>query len=104
MLLKLIEAFVPESLVSAHPVGYLTKRLRREGNHDFAPAFLAPNKPRSLQKLQVLRHGVQSSVERPRDIQEPCGPVRELPNDRPPRGVRNCSKHIGELIHTDITP
>ena len=104
MLLKLIEALVPEPLVLMHPSGHLPKRFCAKRNQYLTPLLLSLNEPRPLQQLEMLRYRIESQVVRFCDIQESCWPVCQLPDNRSPRRMRDGCQHVRELIHLCITP
>jgi hypothetical protein len=94
----------PETLIFIHPIRHLAKRFTSKRNEDFSPLFLPFNQSGPLEQLQVFGHSVQSGVERLRDIEESGWPIRQLPNNRSPRRVRNCGQDIAQMIHSYITP
>ncbi len=99
MLLKLIEAFVPETLVLVHPSRNLPKGFRSKRYVNFAPLPLALNQARPFQQLQVLRHRVQGSVEWLCNVRKSGRSTGQLPNNRSPSRMRNRCQHICQLIH-----
>src|SRR5690348_1567702 len=99
VLLKLIEAFVPEPLVLMHPSRDLPKWFRSKRNEDFATLFPALNESSSLEKLQMFRHRVEGSVERLCDFKESSRPTGELADDRTPSRVGNGGQNGAESIH-----
>src|SRR5262245_58740889 len=94
--LELIEALVPEALIVIHPSRDIAKRLAAKRDEDFAALFPALDQSRPLEQLQVLRHRVQSDVERLRDVEKSGGPMRELSDDRAPRRVRDCGQDVAQ--------
>ena len=58
ILLKLIEALVPEPFVLMNPSGYLTERFASKRDEDFAALSPAFNESRSFKQLQMFRHRV----------------------------------------------
>src|SRR6476469_147116 len=87
--LELIEPLVPEALIVIHPPRHLAEWFSSKRNKDFSTLFPAFNQPGALEQLQVFRHRVQGGVERLCDIEESGWPIRQLPDNRSPRRVRN---------------
>ena len=68
MLLKLIEALVPEPLVPMDPSRNLAKGFPSKRYVNFASLLFAFNKARPFEQFQMFGHRVQGSVERLCDV------------------------------------
>ena len=94
MLLKLIEAFVPEWLVLMHPSRYHSQRFCSKRNHDLSTLSLPLDKSCSFENLEMLRHSVECRAVRLRNIQESRRSHCQLPNNRSPRRMRNGCQYV----------
>src|SRR5690348_44625 len=58
ILLKFIEAFVPEALIAMYPPGNLAKRFPSKRYVNFTPLLPALNQAGPFEQLQVFRHRI----------------------------------------------
>src|SRR5579884_2323884 len=105
MLLKPVEAFVPETLVLRNPCCDFSERFTAQGNIDFSSPSLTLNESSPVEQLEMFCHGIQSRIERLGDVQKPGGPIGQLADNGAPSRVGKSDQDIAELIHLHhITP
>src|SRR5579871_3867965 len=78
MLLKPVEAFVPETLVLMNPLCDFSERLTAQGNVNFASPSLTLNESSPVEQLEMFCHCIQSRIERLGDVQKSGGPIGQL--------------------------